>query len=68
MEEIRIDTRKQTPEEMAEAVQVSQLSFKLSQTMPYTPEYNAILAELFSKNSYYRHEIEVKDISILAKQ
>ena len=53
---------------MAEAVQVSQLSFKLSQTMPYTPEYNAILAELFSKNGYYRHEIEVKDISILAKQ
>lgn len=50
MEEIRIDTRKQTPEEMAEAVQVSQLSFKLSQTMPYTPEYNAILTELFSKN------------------
>lgn len=50
MEEIRIDMRQQTPEQIAEAVKAAQLCQKLGQTMPYTPEYDAIVAELFEKN------------------
>ena len=50
MEETRIDMRLQTPEQIAEAVKAAQLCFKLGQTMPYTPEYDAIVAELFEKN------------------
>ena len=48
--ETRIDMREQTPEQIAEGQKAAQLCFKLGQTMPYTPEYNAILAELFQKN------------------
>ena len=50
MEETRIDMRLQTPEQVAEGRKAAQLCFKLGQTMPYTPEYDAILAELFEKN------------------
>lgn len=50
MEETRIDMRLQTPDQIAEAVKAAQLCFKLGQTMPYTPEYDAIVAELFEKN------------------
>ena len=48
--ETRIDMREQTPEQIAEGQKAAQLCFKLGQTMPYIPEYNAILAELFQKN------------------
>lgn len=50
MEETRIDLRLQTPEQVAEGQKAAQLCFKLGQTMPYTQEYDAILAELFEKN------------------
>jgi len=50
MEETRIDMRLQTPDEIAEGKKAAQLCFRLGQTMPYTPEYDAILAELFGKN------------------
>lgn len=50
MEETRIDLRLQTPEQVAEGQKAAQLCFKLGQTMPYTREYDAILAELFEKN------------------
>ena len=43
MEETRIDMRLQTPEQVAEGRKAAQLCFKLGQTMPYTPEYDAIL-------------------------
>jgi hypothetical protein len=36
MEEIRIDMRKQTPEEQAQGVREVQLCFKLNNTMPFT--------------------------------
>ena len=42
--------REQTPEQLAEGQKAAQLCFQLNQTMPYTPEYNAIVAELFQKN------------------
>ncbi|MBQ6652597.1 MAG: galactoside O-acetyltransferase [Prevotella sp.] len=47
MEEIRIDMRTQTPQEIEMSVRDAQLCFKLNHTMPYTDEYNAILGELF---------------------
>lgn len=50
MEETRIDMRLQTPDEIAEGKKAAQLCFMLGQTMPYTPEYGAILSELFEKN------------------
>jgi len=46
MEEIRIDMRKQTPEERA---QDAQLCFKLNHTMPYTDEYNESVSQLFGE-------------------
>ena len=36
MEEIRIDMRKQTPEEREQGVKDAQLCFNLNHTMPYT--------------------------------
>lgn len=42
--------RLQTPEQIAEGQKAAQLCFRLGQTMPYTPQYNAILAELFETN------------------
>lgn len=50
MEETRIDMRLQTPDEIAEGKKAAQLCFRLGQTMPYTPEYGAILSEMFEKN------------------
>lgn len=49
MEEIRIDMRKQTKEEMEEGVRNAQLCFKLNHTMPYSDEYNAMIQELFGE-------------------
>ena len=50
MEEKRIDLRCSTPEEIARGVKDTQLCFRLNHTMPYTPEYNAIVNDLFDAN------------------
>lgn len=47
MEEIRIDVRKQTPEELELANRQAQLLFKFNHTMPGTDEYRRLTAELF---------------------
>ena len=47
MEEIKIDMRQQTPQEIEMSVRDAQLCFKLNHTMPFTDEYNATLSELF---------------------
>lgn len=47
MEEIRIDTRGQSPEEIALAAKSAQLVFKFNHTMPGTEEYNGLMHELF---------------------
>lgn len=49
MEEIRIDTRKQTPEELALAAHQAQLVFRFNHTMPGTDEYDRLMHELFRK-------------------
>ena len=40
--EIRVDMRKMTPEELAEGARSSQFMFRLNHTMPMTEEYNGI--------------------------
>ena len=47
MDEIRVDSRKLTPEEMSEGVRQAQVLFRLNQTMPYTEEYDRLVNELF---------------------
>jgi len=47
MEEVRIDLRQQTPQEIAQAKECAQLAFKLNHTMPMTPEYDELLHALF---------------------
>ena len=49
MEEIRIDLRKQTPEEVAQGVKEVQLCFKLNNTMPFTQEYDELVHEIFGE-------------------
>ena len=49
MEEIIIDLRKQTPEEREQGTREAQLCFKLNHTMPYTPEYNELVNQLFGE-------------------
>ena len=49
MEEIRIDMRQQTPEEIEQAVKDAQLCFKLNHTMPYTEEHDALVQQLFGE-------------------
>ncbi|MBQ9254165.1 MAG: galactoside O-acetyltransferase [Bacteroidales bacterium] len=49
MDEIRIDLRTQTPEEVSMGVKDAQLCFKINHTMPYTEEYNSLISELFSQ-------------------
>ena len=49
MEEIRIDLRKATPEEVEQGVREAQLCFKLNHTMPYTEEWQALETELFGE-------------------
>ena len=46
-EEIRVDMRKGDPKEHAESVRAAQVMFRLNHTMPFTPEYDALLHELF---------------------
>ena len=50
MEAVIVDPRQTTPEEMAEHMRQAQVLFNLNHTMPYTEEYNALVAELFGKN------------------
>lgn len=47
MEEIRIDVRKQTPEELELTGHQAQLLFRFNNTMPGTDEYQRLMAELF---------------------
>lgn len=47
MEEIRIDVRKQAPEELELAGHQAQLLFRFNNTMPGTDEYQRLMAELF---------------------
>ena len=49
MEEIRIDLRKATLEEIEQGVKDAQLNFKFNHTMPYTEEYNQLMHELFAE-------------------
>lgn len=49
MEELRIDMRKQTAEEIKKAQHEAQTCYKLNHTMPYTPEYDALLHELIGE-------------------
>ena len=50
MEAVIVDPRQTTPEEMTEGIRQAQVLFKLNHTMPYTDEYNALVAELFGEN------------------
>ena len=50
MEETRIDLRDPQQNEPAEGKRCAELCFKISQTMPYTDEYNALVRELFCGN------------------
>lgn len=47
MEEIRIDTTKQTPEELALAAEQAQLVFRFNHTMPGTAEYDQLMRSIF---------------------
>lgn len=47
MEEIRIDLRDPQQNDPAEGVRCAKLCFQISQTMPYTDEYNHLINELF---------------------
>lgn len=47
MEEVWIDLRTQTPEELALATRQAQLVFKLNHTEPMTAEYEALMHEVF---------------------
>ena len=49
MEEIRIDLRKQTPEQREQGIRDAQLCFKLNHTLPLTPEYNELVNQLFGE-------------------
>ena len=50
MEETRIDLRDPQQNDPAEGVRCAKLCFKISQTMPYTDEYNRLVNELFCGN------------------
>ena len=50
METFIVDPRKTTPEESAEYVRQAQTLFSLNHTMPFTPEYDALVNELFDGN------------------
>lgn len=47
MEEVRIDVTKQTPEEIQLAIKQAQDVFKFNNTMPFTPEYERRMKEIF---------------------
>ena len=50
MDEKIIDPRESNNERQADGMRTAQLTFKLNHTMPYTPEYNKVLHELFPDN------------------
>lgn len=50
MKEIRIDLRDPQQNDPAEGRRCAKLCFKLSQTMPYTEEYESLVKELFRGN------------------
>lgn len=50
MEETRIDLRDPQQNDPAEGMRCAKLCFKISQTMPYTDEHNALVKELFCGN------------------
>ena len=52
MQEIIVDPRQSTPEELAEGMRQAQTLFKLNHTMPYTDEYNALAEELFGHDVF----------------
>ena len=45
-----IDPRVPNNDRKAEGIRTAQLTFKLNHTMPYTPEYNEVMHELFPDN------------------
>ncbi len=47
MEEIRIDLRDPAQSDPAEGLRSAQLCFKINHTMPFTPEYDSLVKELF---------------------
>lgn len=47
MEELRIDLRDPSQSDPEEGKRCAKLCFKISQTMPYTDEYNQLVSELF---------------------
>ena len=47
MEEVRIDVTRQTAEELELAKRHAQLIFRFNHTMPETPEYAALMREIF---------------------
>jgi hypothetical protein len=49
MDELRIDLRNATSEEIAQGVKDAQLCFKLNHTMPYTDEYDDLVQQLFGE-------------------
>ena len=52
MQEIIVDPRQSTPEELAEGMRQAQTLFKLNHTMPYTEEYNALAEERFGPDVF----------------
>lgn len=49
-EEVRVDMREMSPEDMENMIKMEQLMFKLNHTMPMTDEYTEVLHELFGDN------------------
>ena len=49
MEELRIDMRTQTPEQIAQGVKDAQLCFKLNHTMPFTAEYDELVHQILGE-------------------
>ena len=48
-EETRVDTRNLTSEEIELSIRYSQLIFRINHTMPFTPEYDSLVKELFGE-------------------
>ncbi len=46
-EELRVDMREMTPAEGRRAAETAQLIFRINHTMPFTPEYDSLVKELF---------------------
>lgn len=49
MDEIRIDLRERTPEELAEIERQEKVQFRINHTMPGTDEYQELIHRLFSE-------------------